>query len=82
MILQYPFVTEKAMAALENESKLLFIVDNRATKPEIRRELEGSFGHPISSIRTINTTDGKKKAIVSFEDPKAAEEILSRLGVM
>lgn len=82
MILEYPFVTEKAMAALENQSKLLFVVDNRASKPEIRRELEASFGHPISSIRTINTTDGRKKAIVSFEDPKAAEEILSRLGVM
>jgi len=82
MILRFPFVTEKAMLALETNSKLQFLVDNRATKPEIKRELEGAFGHPVSAIRTINTTDGRKKAIVSFEDPKAAEEILSRLGVM
>ena len=82
MILHYPFVTEKAMGALENETKLQFLVDNRATKPEIRRELEASFGHAVSGVRTINTTDGRKKAIISFEDPKAAEEILSRLGVM
>ncbi|MEN6342129.1 MAG: 50S ribosomal protein L23 [Methanospirillum sp.] len=82
MILRFPFVTEKAMLALESNSKLQFLVDNRATKPEIKRELEASFGHPVSAVRTINTTDGRKKAIVSFEDPKAAEEILSRLGVM
>lgn len=82
MILRFPFVTEKAMLALETDSKLQFLVDNRATKPEIRRELEAAFGHPVSAVRTVNTTDGRKKAIVSFEDPKAAEEILSRLGVM
>ena len=28
------------------------------------------------------TTKGQKKAIVSFADAKAAEEILSRLGIM
>ena len=82
MILRYPFVTEKAMMALEGTAKLQFLVDNRATKPEIRKELEETFGHPVSAIRTVNTTDGRKKAIVSFENPKAAEEILSRLGVM
>ncbi len=82
MILRYPFVTEKAMLALENQSKLNFLVDNRASKPQIKYELEAAFGHPVSAIRTVNTTKGKKKAIVSFEDPKAAEEILSRLGVM
>jgi large subunit ribosomal protein L23 len=82
MILRFPFVTEKAMLALESSSKLQFLVDNRATKPEIKRELEAAFGHPVSAVRTLNTTDGRKKAIVSFEDPKAAEEILSRLGVM
>jgi large subunit ribosomal protein L23 len=27
-------------------------------------------------------THGEKKAIVSFENEKAAEEILSRLGIM
>ncbi len=82
MILQYPFVTEKAMMALEGSAKLQFLVDSRATKTDIKRELEASFGHPVASIRTINTADGRKKAVISFEDPKAAEEILSRLGVM
>ena len=82
MILRFPFVTEKAMLTLESSSKLQFLVDNRAAKPEIKRELEAAFGHTVSAVRTINTADGRKKAIVSFEDPKAAEEILSRLGVM
>ena len=64
-------------------SKLQFIVDNRATKPEIQRELEAAFGHP-----DLRHPDGQhdqrheRKPSSSFEDPKAAEEILSRLGVV
>ena len=69
MILHYPFVTEKAMGALENESKLQFLVDMRATRPQIKHEIEQAFGHTVSSVRTLITTTGKKKAIISFEKP-------------
>jgi large subunit ribosomal protein L23 len=36
----------------------------------------------VTRIRTLMNTHGEKKAIVSFENEKAAEEILSRLGIM
>ncbi|MFZ1896791.1 50S ribosomal protein L23, partial [Methanoregula sp.] len=38
--LKHPFVTEKAMVLLENENKLQFLVDNRATKQDIKRAIE------------------------------------------
>jgi large subunit ribosomal protein L23 len=82
MVLKYPFVTEKAMVLLENQSKLQFLVAREANKDAIKREIEKSFGQPVKSVRTIMTTHGQKKAIVSFENEKAAEEILSRLGIM
>ncbi len=82
MTLKYPFVTEKAMVLLENQSKLQFLVTREATKDDISREIEKSFGQKVRSVRTLMNTHGQKKAIVSFENDKAAEEILSRLGIM
>ncbi|MDN7025493.1 50S ribosomal protein L23 [Methanoculleus sp. FWC-SCC1] len=82
MVLEYPFVTEKATMMLENESKLQFIVRNSASKQDIKRELEKVFGKEVTQVRTMMTMKGRKKAIVSFADEKAAEEILSRLGIM
>jgi len=82
MILKYPFVTEKAMMTLERDNKLQFLVQNEATKPQIRREIEKTFEKEVASVRTLMTTKGEKKAIITFVDEKAAEEILSRLGIM
>ena len=82
MVLKYPFVTEKAMVLLENQSKLQFLVGRQATKIQIKREIEKAFGQNVKSVRTLMTMHGEKKAIVSFENEKAAEEILSRLGIM
>ncbi len=82
MTLRFPFVTEKAMVLLENQSKLQFLVTNESTKDNIRREIEKAFGQKVRSVRTLMNTHGQKKAIVIFENDKAAEEILSRLGIM
>ena len=82
MTLKYPFVTEKAMVLLENESKLQFLVSRESTKHTIKRDIQKAFGQNVKSVRTIMNTHGEKKAIVSFENNKAAEEILSRLGIM
>jgi large subunit ribosomal protein L23 len=82
MVLKYPFVTEKAMVLLENQSKLQFLVNRQATKISIKRKIEKTFGQNVKSVRTLMNMHGEKKAIVSFENDKAAEEILSRLGIM
>ena len=82
MVLKRPFVTEKAMLMVEGGKELQFIVERGASKQEIRRALESAFGQDVRSVRTMMTTKGQKKAIVSFADAKAAEEILSRLGII
>jgi large subunit ribosomal protein L23 len=82
MTLKYPFVTEKAMVLLENQGKLQFLVRREATKGQIKRAIEKAFDQKVRSVRTLMNTHGEKKAIVSFENEKSAEEILSRLGIM
>ncbi|MBN2735308.1 MAG: 50S ribosomal protein L23 [Methanomicrobiaceae archaeon] len=82
MIVKYPYVSEKASRDLEFEGKLQFIVDNKASKIKIAKEIERMFDKKVVSVRTVMTMKGQKKAIVTFADAKAGEEILSRLGVM
>jgi large subunit ribosomal protein L23 len=82
MVLRHPYVTEKAMMTLEKENKLQFLVEKDATKSQIKREIEKTFEQKVKGISTIMTMNGEKKAIISFANEKAAEEILSRLGIM
>jgi large subunit ribosomal protein L23 len=82
MVLRHPYVTEKAMMTLEKENKLQFLVEKNATKKQIKREIEKTFEQEVRRISTVMTMHGEKKAIISFANEKAAEEILSRLGIM
>jgi len=82
MVLKFPYATEKATMAVEDNSKLQFIVDNRASKTDIRHAVEKTFGKEVTAVNTVMTTKGQKKATISFSDNKAAEEIMSRLGIM
>ncbi|MDD4126165.1 MAG: 50S ribosomal protein L23 [Methanomicrobium sp.] len=82
MKIKYPYVSEKASRDLEFEGKLQFIVDNKASKEQIAKEVEKMFDKKVVSVKTLMTMKGTKKAMVTFADDKAGEEILSRLGVM
>jgi large subunit ribosomal protein L23 len=70
------------MMTLEKENKLQFLVDRNATKNQIKKEIEKTFEQEVTGISTVMTMHGEKKAIISFANDKAAEEILSRLGIM
>jgi large subunit ribosomal protein L23 len=82
MTLAHPIVSEKAMVLLENVNQLSFIVEKQARKRDIKLALEKTFGKKISAINTMMTTKGTKKAIITFEEKNAAEEILSQLGIV
>ena len=82
MTLAHPIVTEKAMFILENVNQLSFLVEKEARKEDIKAAIEKTFGKKIAAINTMMTTKGTKKAIITFEESNAAEEILSQLGIV
>lgn len=61
MILIKPLITEKATGAL-GENKYSFIVNRKATKTQIRNEVEKTFGVHVIHIQTV-TTAGKKRRL-------------------
>ncbi|HJJ46773.1 MAG TPA: 50S ribosomal protein L23 [Methanocorpusculum sp.] len=82
MVLAHPIVSEKAMVILEKGNQISFICEKESRKEDIKNDLEKTFGKKIVAINTMMTTKGTKKAIISFEEDNAAEEILSQLGIV
>ena len=42
-MIKYPLSTEKSIRLMESENKLVFIVDRRSKKQEIKEEIENKF---------------------------------------
>ncbi|EFW89848.1 50S ribosomal protein L23P [Haladaptatus paucihalophilus DX253] len=80
-VVEYPWVTEKAMNEMDFDNKLQFIVSLDATKPEIRDEIEDRYDVTIEKINTQVTMNGNKKATVSLSDDDDAQDVASRIGV-
>ncbi|WP_049969841.1 50S ribosomal protein L23 [Haladaptatus cibarius] len=80
-VIEYPWVTEKAMNKMDFDNKLQFIVSLDATKPEIRDEVEERYEVTIEKINTQVTMKGKKKATVALSDDDDAQDVASRIGV-
>ncbi|NJE61636.1 50S ribosomal protein L23 [Thermococcus sp. 21S7] len=76
-----PVVTEKAVAMIENENKLTFIVDKRATKADIKRAVEAMFEVKVEKVNTLITMKGEKKAYVKLKPEYSASEVAARIGL-
>ena len=81
-IIKHPLSTEKSIRLMESENKLIFVVDLRAKKEEIKKELEELFNVKIVKINTLITHKGEKRAYVKFSDETPAIDIATNLGLM
>ncbi|MFB6105845.1 MAG: 50S ribosomal protein L23 [Halobacteriaceae archaeon] len=80
-VLEYPIVTEKAMDAMDFENSLQFVVREDATKPEVRDEVEDRYDVGVTSVNTMVTPQGRKKAVVRLDEESDAQDVASRIGV-
>ncbi|AKG92261.1 archaeal ribosomal protein L23 [Geoglobus ahangari] len=80
MILKAFLITEKSTMLLE-KNVLTAIVDIRANKKQIAKEVEKRFGVEVEKVNTLITPKGEKKAYIKLKPEYSAEELLSNLGV-
>ena len=81
-VILYPLVTEKVMGLIERENKLVFIVDIKASKKDIKRAVEELFDVKVESVRTLITPKGLKKAYVKLKSEYSASDLAARLGIL
>jgi len=60
-VIQAPLITEKGTLVSANANQVLFRVDRRATKFDIRRAVEEVFGVKVAAVRTVNYLGKSRK---------------------
>ena len=81
-VVLYPLVTEKAVNMIEAENKITFIVNDNATKPEVKKILEEAYGIKVNRVNMLRDMKGRKKAIVQIDKKFKAGELATKLGVL
>ncbi len=80
-VIKYPLSTEKSIRLMEAENKLLFVVDKKATRQDIKAAVEILFKVKVSSVNTVNTTKGVKRAYVKLLGTPAID-VATQMGLM
>ena len=80
--LRFVLMTEKAVQIIEQQNKLVFIVDRGADKTKIKDAVESAFNMPIVGVQTMIDQEGRKKAFVKFRNAGAAGDIAIKLGII
>ena len=76
-----PYMTEKTFNLIEGESKIVFIVDLRASKKRVKEALKTLYEIESEEVNTIRSIRGKK-AIVKFASSEKARELATSLGLV
>jgi len=76
-----PYITEKTFAMVENESKVCFIVEKTASKPEIAEAIDLLYNEKAVNVNTARTIYGKK-AFVQFENTEKARDLATKIGML
>ena len=76
-----PYITEKTFAMVENESKVCFIAESSATKPQIAEAVKTLYNQNVTNVNTARTIYGKK-AFVKFETTAKARDLATKIGML
>ena len=80
-VIKYPVSTERTLRTMEAENKLLFVVDRKATKADVKKAVESLFKVKVVDVNTYIIL-GKKKAYVKLSKDNPAIDIATQLGKM
>ena len=81
-MLLYPLVTEKTVGMIERENKIVFIVNRKANKKQIKEVFEKVFGVKVENVNTLITRDGRKKAFIKLKKEFKASDVAVKLGIL
>lgn len=80
-IIQKPLVTENTFDLIEDQNKLVFIVDRRANKFQIKEAIEKLYKVKVIQVNTLINTSGNKKAFVKLHPDNSAADLAIDLGI-
>ncbi|MCS7097261.1 MAG: 50S ribosomal protein L23 [Candidatus Methanomethylicia archaeon] len=77
-----PVISESSLRKIEKENTLVFIVNRKANKHNIKWAVEKLFNVKVEKINTLITSQGEKKAYVKLKTEYSASSIASNMGIL
>lgn len=81
-VILYPLMTESASLMVERENKLVFIVNLKATKEDVKRAVEELYEVRVEKVNIVITPKGQKKAFVKLHPDFKAADVAIKLGIL
>ena len=81
-IIKYPLTTESAMKKIEEINTLVFLVDIKANKRQIKEAVKSMYDVQCQKVNTLIRPDGKKKAYVHLTQDYDALDVANRIGII
>lgn len=81
-VIKYPLTTESAMKKIEDNNTLVFIVDIRSNKRQIRDAVARLYDIQTRKINTLIRPDGEKKAYVRLTPDFDALDVANKIGII
>lgn len=81
-ILIHPHFAEKSINMVESENKLVFMVNPKVDKKQVKWAVERGFNVKVERINIQITRKNQKKAYVKLKPEYSAIDIATRLGMM
>merc|ERR1719316_365140 len=81
-ILKYPLTTESAMKKIEENNTLVFVVDTRASKLQIKEAIRKMYDIDTQKINSLIRPDGQKKAYVRLTQDYDALDVANKIGII
>ena len=78
--LSYAYLTEKAVGLVEKENKLVFIVNRKSDKKQIKDAIEKAFDVKVDKVNT-QIKGGEKKAYIKLKPEFKAIDVAVKLGL-
>ena len=76
-----PVISEKAVRLIELNNTLVFQVDRRRSKTEIKKEIEQAFDIKINKINSL-IRKNKKYVYIKLDPKNPAIDVATKLGVI
>jgi len=80
-IIKKPLITENTFDLIENENKLVFYVERKANKNQIKKAIERIHKVKVVKVNTLITPDGEKKAFIKLHPDNSASDLAIDLGI-
>lgn len=81
-VLKFPLTTESANQKIEENNTLVFIVDARATKVQIKAAVNRMYDIKCEKVNTLIRPDGQKKAYVRLTADYDALDVANKIGII